>query len=442
MSPRSLRVAAVLSILTAGPAALLAGTPPRVASEIDRLAREVEPDVIAWRRDIHAHPELSNRETRTAALVAEQLRSLGLEVRTEVGVTGVIATVRGAHPGPVVALRADMDALPVTEQVDVPFASQVKSTYAGQQVGVMHACGHDAHTAILLGVASVLAKLRDQLPGTVRLIFQPAEEGPPDGERGGAALMVEQGALDDPAPSAIFGLHVTSRTRTGTLAYRTGGTMASADQLKIVVKGRQTHGAMPWLGIDPVTTAGHILVALQSVASRRVDVTQSPVVISIGSIHGGVRSNIIPDDVTMEGTIRALDPTIRTELHDRIRETVTKVAESMGAKASVEIELGAPVTFNDPELTQRMLPTLERVAGRDQVIVSPPTTGAEDFSVYQQKIPGLFFFMGVTPPGRDVEQAAPNHSPFFYVDESGLVLGVRAMTNLAWDYLTMTSAGQ
>jgi amidohydrolase len=312
----------------------------------------------------------------------------------------------------------------------------VRTTYNGHQVGVMHACGHDAHTSILMGTATVLARLKDQLPGTVRFIFQPAEEGPPEGERGGAELMVEQGALAAPEPSAIFGLHVTSRSKTGTLAYRPGGTMASADSLRIVVKGRQTHGAMPWLGVDPVTTAGHILVALQSVAARRVDVTQSPVVISIGAIHGGVRSNIIPDDVTMEGTIRALEPTIRTELHEKIKETVTKVAESMGAKAEVTIDLGAPVTYNDPELTQRMVPTLERVAGHDQVIISPATTGAEDFSIYQEKIPGLFFFMGVTPADRDVEKAAPNHSPHFYVDEAGLTLGVRAMANLAWDYLT------
>jgi amidohydrolase len=286
-----------------------------------------------------------------------------------------------------------------------------------------------------MGVATVLTRLRDDLPGTVRLIFQPAEEGPPEGERGGAALMVEQGALADPAPSAIFGLHVTSRIPTGTLAYRSGGTMASADRLEIVVKGRQTHGAMPWLGVDPVTTAGHILVALQTVAGRRIDITQSPIVVSIGSIHGGVRSNIIPDEVKMEGTIRTLDPAIRTEFHDRIRETVTQVAESMGAKAQVVIELGAPVTYNDPALTQRMLPTLERVAGHGQVRVSPPTTGAEDFSIFQQEIPGLFFFMGVTPADRPVEQAAPNHSPFFFVDESGLELGVRAMAHLAWDYL-------
>jgi amidohydrolase len=432
--------AAALSLLIAAAGLYAAEPASRVSREIDRLAAEVEADVVTWRRDIHTNPELSNRETRTAKLVADHLRSLGLEVREQVGVTGVIATVRGARPGPVVALRADMDALPVTEQVDVPFASRARSSYNGQEVGVMHACGHDAHTAILMGVATVLTRMRDQLPGTVRLIFQPAEEGAPQGERGGAELMVEQGALTDPEPSAIFGLHVTSRTATGTLAYRPGGTMASADRLEIVVKGRQTHGAMPWLGVDPVTTAGHILVALQTVAGRRIDVTQSPIVVSIGSIHGGVRSNIIPDEVKMEGTIRTLDPAIRTEFHDRIRETVTQVAESFGAKAQVTIELGAPVTFNDPALTQRMLPTLERVAGRDRVSVSPPTTGAEDFSIYQQEIPGLFFFMGVTPPDRDLATAAPNHSPFFYVDESGLLLGVRAMTNLAWDYLAETAS--
>jgi amidohydrolase len=417
-----------------------AGVPETIAREIDRLAADVESDVITWRRDIHANPELGNRETRTAGLVAEHLRSLGLEVETGVAHTGVVAVLRGGRPGPVVALRADMDALPVTEQVDVPFASRVTSTYNDQQVGVMHACGHDAHTAILMGTASVLAALREQLPGTVKLIFQPAEEGPPAGERGGADLMLEEGAFDEPRPEAIFGLHVTSRTHTGTLTYRPGGTMASADSLHIVVKGRQTHGAMPWLGVDPITTAGHILVALQSVAGRRVDVTQSPVVVSIGSIHGGVRSNIIPDEVKMEGTIRSLDPRIREELHQHIRDTVTRVAESMGAKADVRIELGAPVTYNDPELTQRMGPALERVAGRDQVTVAPPTTGAEDFSVFQQEVPGLYFFMGVTPRDRSLEDAAPNHSPFFYVDESGLALGVRAMAHLAWEYLVEKNA--
>jgi len=432
--PARLIAAAALAILAAGTlsASEMSET---IAREIDRLAAEVEPDVIAWRRDIHAHPELGNREHRTAALVAEHLRALGLEVETDVGPTGVVAVLRGARPGPVVALRADMDALPVTEQVDVPFASRVKSTYGGQEVGVMHACGHDAHTAILMGAAEVLTAMRAELAGTVKFLFQPAEEGPPPGERGGADLMLEEGAFDDPRPEAIFGLHVTSRTHTGTLTYRPGGTMASADSLEIVVKGRQTHGAMPWLGVDPVTTAGHILVALQTVAGRRIDVTQSPIVVSIGSIHGGVRGNIIPDEVRMVGTVRSLDPRIRQEFHDRIRETVTKIAESMGAKAEVNIDLGAPVTYNDPALTERMVPTLERVAGRDGVSLGPPTTGAEDFSVFQQEVPGLYFFMGVTPRDRSLDEAAPNHSPFFYVDESGLVLGVRVMASLAWDYL-------
>ncbi|HVR28216.1 MAG TPA: amidohydrolase [Thermoanaerobaculia bacterium] len=429
-----LLAAAALSLLLSG--VVRAGDlPDRIVREIDRLAAEVEPDVITWRRDFHANPELGNRERRTASIVAEHLRRLGLEVTTEVAHTGVVGILRGGRPGPVVALRADMDALPVTEEVDVPFASRVRSTYNGEEVGVMHACGHDAHTAILMGAAEVLAQMRADLPGTVKLIFQPAEEGAPQGERGGAELMLEEGAFDDPTPEAIFGLHVTSRTHTGTLTYRPGGTMASADGLQIVVRGRQTHGAMPWLGVDPITTAGHILVALQSVVGRRIDITQSPIVVSIGSIHGGVRGNIIPDDVRMVGTIRSLDPTIREELHARIRETVTKVAESMGAKADVTIELGAPVTFNDPALTQRMVPTLQRVAGADHVAVGPPTTGAEDFSEFQQHVPGLYFFMGVTPLDRPLEQAAPNHSPFFFVDESGLRLGVRAMANLAWDYL-------
>lgn len=421
------------------PCAAAADTPAALDQEVDRLAAAVEPRVIAWRRDIHQHPELSNREVRTAKLVADHLRSLGIEVETEVAHTGVVGVLRGGKTGPVVALRADMDALPVVERADVPFASRVTAISDGREVGVMHACGHDAHTAILMGVAEVLAQVRDEIPGTVKLLFQPAEEGPPAGEEGGASLMVEEGALEGPRPEAIFGLHVTSRLHTGQIAYRSGGTMASADRLEIVVRGRQTHGAMPWLGVDPVTAAGHVLVALQSVSGRRIDVTQSPAVVSIGSIHGGVRSNIIPDEVTMEGTIRTLDPDIRQLFHERIRDTVEKVAASMGAQAEVTIDLGAPVTYNDPELTERMLPTLVRVAGRERVVVSPPTTGAEDFSVFQEEVPGLYFFVGVTPTDVALDAAAPNHSPLFTVDEAGLLLGVEALAHLAVDYLSRGS---
>ena len=405
----------------------------------DRLApaiQAVEPKVIAWRRDIHQNPELSNRETRTAALVAEHLRKLGLEVRTGVAKTGVVGILKGGKPGPVVALRADMDALPVTEATGLPFASKVRSTYNGQEVGVMHACGHDAHTAILMGVAEVLAGVRKDLPGTVQFFFQPAEEGPPPGEEGGARLMVKEGVLDGPgAPKAIFGLHVGPGLP-GRLYYREGGSMAAADILRIKVEGRQTHGASPWRGIDPVTVAAQIITSLQTVASRQLDVTKAPVVISIGRIQGGVRSNIIPDSVDMEGTLRTLDKGMREEAMRRIRLMAENVAEAAGAKATVVFEETAPVTYNDPALTRKMLPTLHKIAGQDNVREAPARTGAEDFSYFQEKIPGFYFFLGTSAEGVDPETAPPNHSPLFTVDESTLAMGIRAMAGLAIDYLT------
>ncbi len=431
--PRTL----TLLVLVAGLAPVSA--PTNAASpldaRIDQLASEIEGKVIEWRRDIHEHPELSNREFRTGALVAEHLRSLGFEVRAEVAHTGVVGTLKGGLPGKVVALRADLDGLPVVERTDLPFASTVTSEYNGGTVGVMHACGHDTHVAMLMGVAEVLAEIRESIPGTVKFLFQPAEEGPPAGERGGASLMVEEGALENPEPEAIFGLHVTSRAPTGVISYRPGGIMASADSLRITIRGRQTHGAMPWLGVDPITISGHVLVALQSIPSRQLDITASPAVVSIGSIHGGVRGNIIPEVVEMVGTIRSLDPDVRIEFHKRIKHTVEWIAESMGATAEVSIRLGAPVTYNDPQLTERMLPTLRRVAGAERVVLASPTTGAEDFSVFQQSVPGLFIFLGVTPPGTDPAKAPPNHSPLFEVDEDALIVGVRVMAALAMDFL-------
>ena len=316
---------------------------------------------MAWRRDIHEHPELGNREFRTAALVAEHLRALGMEVRTEVGHTGVVATLRGGRPGPVVALRADMDALPVTELVDLPFASKVRTTYNGQEVGVMHACGHDNHVAILMGVADVLASVKDDLPGSVKFIFQPAEEGAPSGERGGAELMLEEGAFENPTPEAVFGLHVAPGPL-GHLSYRSGSAMASSDGLRIVVRGRQTHGAIPWGGIDPIVVSSQIVLGLQTIASRQLPVTLTPSIITIGSIHGGVRGNIIPDEVEMVGTIRTFDEEVREDIHRRIRQTAELIAASAGATAEVFISEGYPVTENDPALTERMVPTLQRVA--------------------------------------------------------------------------------
>jgi amidohydrolase len=406
-----------------------------LATEIDQRAAAVESKVIAWRRDIHQNPELGNREVRTAKLVAEHLRGLGLEVQTEVAHTGVVGLLHGDKPGPVVALRADMDALPVVEEVNIPFASKIKSIYNGQEVGVMHACGHDTHTAILMGVAEILSELKPQLQGTVKFIFQPAEEGPPAGEDGGAALMVKQGVLENPKPDAIFGLHVISLVEVGKIVYRSGPFMASSDSLRIVVHGRQTHGAAPWLGVDPIVVAAQIVLGLQTIQSRQVDVTKEPSIISIGSIHGGVRRNIIPDTVEMLGTVRAFDEEMQNDIHTRIRATAELIAKSAGAEAEVTIDKSYPVTINHEGLTEQMVSTLSRVAGGENVSVGSKDTASEDFSIYQQKIPGFFFFIGVTPKGTDPTKAAPNHSPRFLVDESGLLLGVRALAHLTVDYL-------
>jgi len=425
----------LLSFIALGLATPLHAQSSRLDAEVDRRAAQVQAKVVAWRRDIHEHPELSNRETRTAELVAQHLRSLGMEVRTGVAHTGVIGVLRGGRPGPVVALRADMDALPVTEEVDVPFASRVRTTYNGQEVGVMHACGHDTHVAMLMGVAEVLAGMRNDLPGTVKFIFQPAEEGAPAGERGGAALMIEEGALDDPKPSAIFGLHVFPYPA-GEVRYRPGGTMASADAFRVVVHGRQTHGAIPWAGIDPIVVASQIVLGLQTIASRQVDVTAAPAIVTVGAINGGVRFNIIPDSVVMLGTIRTFDTAVRNDIHARVRRTAESIAQSAGATAQVVIDTTTAVTYNDPALTERILPTLREVAGATHVSLAPLITAAEDFSRYQQRIPGVFFFLGITPPGTDPTNVAPNHSPRFYVDEAALPVGVRALAHLAVDYLS------
>jgi amidohydrolase len=423
------------AIIALGITAPLQGQSTKLNTQVDRLASQVQQKVLTWRRDIHQNPELSNRETRTANLVATHLRSLGLEVRTGVAHTGVVGVLRGGKPGPVVALRADMDALPVTEEVDVPFASKVRTTYNGQEVGVMHACGHDAHTAILMGVAEVLAGMRNELPGTVKFIFQPAEEGAPTGERGGAQLMIEEGVLDTPTPSAIFGLHVFPYPA-GEIRYRSGGIMAAADAFRIIVKGRQTHGALPWAGVDPIVVASQIVVALQTITSRQVDVTAAPAIITVGAFNGGVRFNIIPDSVVMLGTIRTFDTAMRNDIHQRMRRTAESIAQSAGATALVVIDTTTSVTYNDPALTERIVPTLRAVAGANHLVVVAPNTTAEDFSRYQQRIPGVFFFLGITPPGTDPAKVAPNHSPRFFVDEAALPTGVRVMAHLAVDYLS------
>jgi len=413
-----------------------AAATPSLEQRIDDAAARVESKVIACRRDIHEHPELGNREVRTTKLVADRLRALGIEVKENVAHTGVVGLLRGGKPGRVVALRADMDALPVTEQVDVPFASKVRTTYNGQEVGVMHACGHDAHVAILLGVAEVLSGIREQIPGTVKFLFQPAEEGAPAGEEGGAELMVKEGALENPKVDAVFGLHVTSRFAVGEIEYRPEGMMAAVDSFKIVVKGKQTHGAYPWLGVDPIVVASQIVLGLQTIPSRQLDSTVAPSIVTVGAIHGGVRNNIIPDQVEMIGTIRSLDAKMRDDLHARIKRTAESIASSAGATAEVAITSGYPITYNDPALTEKMAPTLRRVGGAKNVHVVNAVLGAEDFSFYQQNVPGLFFWVGTRPPDQTPEQAPSNHSPLFYVDERGLLLGVRALAHVAVDFLS------
>ncbi len=419
-------------------AALLAaaGAPAQESRHgLDEAFQAIEPKVIEWRRDIHQHPELSNREFRTAAKVAEHLRSLDLdEVETEIAHTGVVGTLVGGKPGPVIALRADMDGLPVREQTGLPFASVAKGEYNGEEVYVMHACGHDTHVAMLMGAAEILAEHRDQLAGTVKFFFQPAEEGAPAGEEGGAALMIEEGVLDGPdAPEAIFGLHAWPGAP-GTLSYRSGPFMAASDSLTIDVRGRQTHGSSPWHGVDPIYVAAQIVTALQGITGRQLDITRGPAVITIGSIRGGVRGNIIPDDVSMLGTIRTFDAGVREELHARLRKTVELVAQASGAEATVTIDPYAPVTGNDPELLRQMMPTLQRAAGEANVLEHELITGAEDFAHFEQRIPGLFLMLGINKEGVGPGEAASNHSPLFYVNEDALIVGVRALVGFALDY--------
>jgi amidohydrolase len=402
---------------------------------LDEGAARVEPRVVAWRRDFHQNPELGNREQRTAGVVAAHLKALGMDVREQVAHTGVVGLLKGGKPGPVVALRADMDALPVTEEVDVPFASNVKTEWNGMHCGVMHACGHDAHTAMLMGVAEVLAGMRSRIPGTVKFIFQPAEETPPIGEDGGAKLMIEEGCLEAPEVGAIFGLHITSIIPTGRIGYRSGPLMASADDFRVFVRGTQTHAAMPWRGVDPIVVGSQIVLGLQTIVARRMNITHEPSVVTVGVFQGGVRHNIIPDEVKLEGTIRAFDEEQRDEIHGHVQRIAEMIALSGGAKATVHIHRWYDVTVNDPALTEWSVPTLGRMAGEANVGVIDKVCGAEDFSFFQKKVPGFFYFMGCTPAERDAGTAAPNHSPRFYVDEKCLVLGVRTLGALALDWL-------
>jgi amidohydrolase len=403
-----------------------------IAEHADRL----EEKVIAWRRHIHANPELGNREFETAKLVAAHLKKLGFDQVTEkVAHTGVVGVLKGGKPGRCVALRADMDALPVAEETDVPFKSTVRTLWNGAEAGVMHACGHDTHVAMLMGVAEMLAAMRSELQGTVKFIFQPAEETPPVGEEGGARIMIQEGCMRDPYVDAIFGLHITSKQHTNTVGYRAGPLMASSDQFYISLRGHQTHGAMPWAGIDPIVVGSQIVLGLQTIVSRRMNITEEPSIVTIGSFHAGNRDNIIPDEAKMAGTIRAFNDGHREQLHECVHQISTRIAESGGAKAQVDIHRGYPVTSNDEGLTAWAVPVLKRVAGEAAVGVCPKTCGAEDFSYYQREVPGFFFFIGCTPKEKSIKDADANHSPRFYVDETSMKLGVRSMATLAVDWL-------
>ncbi|QIL91290.1 amidohydrolase [Microbulbifer sp. SH-1] len=404
------------------------------AADVEKQLAQTENKVIEWRRHLHQNPELGNREFETAKYVAAHLKSLGMEVETGIAHTGVVGFLKGGKPGPTVALRADMDALPVTEQVDIPFASKAKTKYNGEEVGVMHACGHDTHVAMLMGAAQVLAGMRDELAGNVLFIFQPAEEGAPDGEEGGAELMLKEGLFKKYKPAVAFGQHVTSSLPAGMIGYRSGPLMASSDEFRINVKGRQTHGSRPWGGVDPITAAAQIIMGTQTIVSRQIDITKEPAVVSFGKIDGGVRNNIIPDSVFLNGTIRNFDMDNRQEIFKRLKVTAENLAKSSGAEAEVEIIEGYPVTANDPTLTQAAIPALQSAAGKDKVIVVPKVTGAEDFSFFANEIPGFYYFLGVTPKGTDPATAASNHSPRFYVDESALKVGTEAITQLTLDY--------
>ena len=410
---------------------------PALNAQLQARITALEPKIIGWRRDIHEHPELGNRETRTAKLVADHLRALGLEVQTGIAHTGVVGLLRGGRPGPVVLLRADMDALPVTERVNLPFASKAKSTFNGAEVGVMHACGHDTHVAIMMGVAEALAGMKDQLPGTVKFVFQPAEEGPPAGEEGGAQLMVKQGVLTNPNVDAAFALHINAKEEVNHVYYSPGGTYASADDFRVLVKGKQTHGGYPWNGVDPIVVSAHIVTALQTIVSRQMKLTENPAVVTIGKIQGGVRSNIIPEQVEMIGTIRALHPDDRKLLHDKIRSIATNVAEGMGATAEVQIPLtmSYPVTYNNEALLNSMLPALESAAGTGKVKRLKPETGAEEFSFIADRVPSFYFHLGGRPANVSSAQAADHHTPDFFIDESGLALGVRALTAVTLHYM-------
>lgn len=409
------------------------------SAAISKAAAKIEQKVIDWRHDIHQNPELGNREFRTADLIAKHLTSLGIEVQTKVGVTGVVGILKGDKPGPVVALRADMDALPVEEKNNLPFASKVKTTYNGNETYVMHACGHDGHVAILMGVAEILSGMKKDLKGTVKFIFQPAEEGPPKGEEGGAELMIKEGALENPKVDVIFGLHLSAETEVGKIEYRPAGIMASVNDMKITVNGKPAHGSEPWTSIDPIVLSAQIINNLQTIVSRNVTLTKNAAVVTIGAINGGNRSNIIPEQVEMLGTIRTFTDDDEALVLNRIREIVEHTAKAAGTTADLELpySMRFPVTFNNEKLTAKMLPTLQKVAGKDNVILIPAITGAEDFSFFAQKVPGLYFFVGGLTKGKDPKLAGGHHTPQFLIDDNAFITGVNALSNLVFDYMEM-----
>ncbi len=406
-------------------------------SALQQMSSEIEPEVIAWRHHFHEFPELSNREFKTAAYIEEYLRSLGLEVQTGIAKTGVVGLLNTGKPGPVVALRADMDGLPVLEQNDLPFRSVQRGEFNGNDVPVMHACGHDTHMAMLMGAAKILVDIKDQLRGQVKFIFQPAEEGAPAGEVGGAEIMVKEGVLRNPDVDVIFGLHISADTDVGKVRYRAGGVMAAVDPFKVVIKGKQAHGAYPWLSVDPVTTAAQVIMGLQTIVSRELKLIDDAAVITIGSIHGGNRSNIIPSEVEMVGTIRTLNQAARDHIYEALPRKVNAIADSMRATAEVTLPLdyNYPITFNDPDLMAKMLPTIQRTAGDENALLSKPVTGAEDFSFFQEKVPGVYLWVGGKPLDVPADEAPAHHTPEFYVDDSGMKLGVDLLTNMTVDYL-------
>jgi amidohydrolase len=411
--------------------------PNGIIEKINAAADKIESKTIEWRRDLHQHPELGNNEFRTAGIIATHLRSLGIEVKERVGKTGVVGILKGAKPGPCVALRADMDALPVEERVDLPFASKARSTYNRQDVGVMHACGHDTHVAILMSVAEILAGMKNEIQGSIKFVFQPAEEGPPEGEEGGAALMIKEGVLENPKVDVMFGLHINSQTEVGKIKYRSGGTMAASDWFTIKVKGKQTHGSQPWAGIDPVVVSAQIINGLQTIISRQTELTKNAAVISVSVIDGGVRANIIPEEVKMTGTIRTLDTGMQRIIHEKIKLTASKIAEASGASAETVIESKTLVTYNNPELTKNMVPSFVKSTGADNVIEAEAVTGAEDFSYFAEKVPSVFFFIGGMTKGTNPKSAFPHHTPDFRIDESGMKTGIKAFCNMVFDYLKL-----